>query len=128
MRRVLPLLVLVLAGCGGKSVIPPPPPADADRAAAGVFLKHIQDGKVDVAWNGTSAEFKSFMGKADFQKYVKEHPQLRQPTEPGDVTTTNDTIPLAHCKYRATAAKPATITVTLGREGDQWKVSGLKVE
>ncbi len=59
---------------------------------------------------------------------MKEHSQLKQPTEPGDVTTSNDAIPLAYCKFRTTGAKPATVIVTLGREGDAWKVWGLKVE
>jgi hypothetical protein len=128
MRRLVPLVVLMFVGCGGKSFIPPPPPSDADREVAANFLKLIREGKTDAAWTGTSAEFKSFMGKAEFAKFVKDHPQLKQPAEAGEVTTTNDAIPLARCKFRTTGAKPATVTVTLGREGDAWKVAGIQVE
>lgn len=128
MRRVVPVFVLLIVGCGGKSFVPPSPPSDADREAAANFLKLIREGKTEAAWTGTSAEFKSFMGKAEFAKFVKDHPQLKQPAEAGEVTTSNDSLPLARCKFRTTGAKPATVTVTLGREAEQWKVAGLTVD
>ena len=127
MRRAVPLLVLLAVGCGS-NLIPPPPPGDADREVAATFLQKIRDGKTDDAWAGTAAEFKSFMGKAEFAKFVKAHPQLKQPVEPDEVTTSNNGLPLAECRFRTTGAKPATLIVTLGREADQWKVAGLKVE
>lgn len=40
------------------------------------------------------------MGRAKFAKFEKQHPQVKQPV----------------------------VVVTFGRESDQWKVAGLKVE
>lgn len=122
---VLAVVTVAGLGCSGKT--PTPTPADRDLAAA--FLKQIRDGQVEAAWAGTAVEFKSFMGKAEFAKFVKQHPALKAAVEPGEVKLLADREPpLTVCTFRSTGAKPAAVTVTLCREDGAWKVGKLDVE
>ncbi|MFO0951235.1 MAG: hypothetical protein U0835_08800 [Isosphaeraceae bacterium] len=65
-------LALVVSACGG-----PGSGGDADgRQAAAQFLEEIRAGRVAPAWQGTTAEFKSFRGLENLGQYVKSHPAL----------------------------------------------------
>jgi hypothetical protein len=122
---LLVLGIVTGVGCGGKT--PAPSPADRDQAVT--FLKQIRDGQVVDAWNSTATEFKSFMGQAEFAKYVKQHPALKLAADPQDVELKVDQIPpLTLCRFRSSGPKPATIVVTLCYEDRAWKVGKLTVE
>lgn len=121
----LGLLVMAAAGCGGKNR----PPAAGDDQPATAFLKQIQSGQTEAAWSGTSTEFKSFMGQAEFAQYVRKHPPLKATAEFRElVAKTDQEPPLTVCTYRTAGAKPATITVTLCWEDGVWKVGKLAVD
>lgn len=42
------------------------------------FLEHVRLNQMDAAWEMTSPEFRSFMGRESFQKMVRSHPELRE--------------------------------------------------
>lgn len=111
----LPLLALLLAGCGGT----PAPPGDGAQFATR-FLDQIRAGQLDAAYAATDANFKSYTGRDEFRKLVKKNPALAKPIAPAESAPPN---------Y---AFKPAdgnaTIRVGLGYEENAWKVTSLKID
>jgi len=88
----------------------------------------VRDGKSDAAWATTGSEFKSYMGKAEFAKYVKQHPALKQPVGVGTKSSDGDgAMPLVKWAYLTKQDKPATIVVTIGVDDGNWKVVGIDV-
>src|SRR5262249_28252489 len=58
-----------------------PPDDKTSISIAEPFLDEIRQGRVDAAWESTTAEFKSMTGKEDFKKFVNEQPALKEPLE-----------------------------------------------
>jgi hypothetical protein len=124
---VLPLLVILFsAGCAARIA-----PQAEGRAAAEPFLENIRNDKVDAAWESTSAEFKSDMGRENFRRFVKGHPVLKQPLDFAayEPNQTNG-LPFGACDFTTpqSAPTPAKVRILVARENDQWKVERLIVE
>lgn len=61
----------------GTSAIQP----ESAKEVAEPFLESIRGDKADAAWETTTAEFKSNLGRENFRKYVESHPLLKEPLE-----------------------------------------------
>jgi hypothetical protein len=101
---------------------------DEAKEKAATFLDEIRAGRVDNAWAGTSADFKSMYGRERFRQYVKSKPVLKRPAEfeacefktEGDLRT-------AECTFRSSSGK-GSIKVVLNVDEGVWKVGRLSVE
>ena len=76
-RGRIALVVLALAFAGGPGCSQSAPEADAGRAIASAFLDEIRQGRVDAAWAGTTAEFKSMLGLEGLRGLVRKNRALR---------------------------------------------------
>lgn len=112
------------------------PPADNGVSIAEPFLTEIRKGQVDAAWESTSAEFKSLMGKEEFKKFVKEQPILKDTLELGNVqqVTINKTQCL-QCAFHKPSAEgkklenKMKVRVLIAQErSGPWKVERLIVD
>ena len=123
------LLVLVsfgFSGCGGSNASLP---EDNGRSIAEAFLADVRGGKVDEAWEGTSAEFKSLMGKESFRGYVRRQPALKaEPAFQGAKPVENGPLKLVECTFQADKPKPAVIKIMLAAGPDRWHVERLSIE
>lgn len=128
LRRVLAPLALALlcAGCGGGAV----PEPDASRDTAARFLDEVRAGRAEAAWEGTSTEFKSLLGRDGFIAYVRKHPALLE-KEPAQFVSFNaaerNGIPVGECAFRSASRKSA-VKVLVAREGGVWRVERLTVD
>jgi len=103
------------------------PPDDGQQIAA-AFLDDLRSNRIDAAWAGTTAEFKSFMGRDRLNAYFRSHPILKMPAEFSEFREHEaNGIPLMVYTFRVTSAS-AAIQVLLAREQGQWKVERLTVE
>ncbi len=124
-----PALALVLTGCGGGSGAPA---GDGAAGAAGAFLGELRAGRVEPAWEATSAEFKSLMGRDALRELVKKNSALRAPAEFAESRPSG--VGLTECVFRGTNAgpkkKPAAVTirVVLSPAAGGWAVEKLAVE
>jgi hypothetical protein len=112
------------AGCHSNS------PSDEGRGIAESFLTNIREGKVDSAWSGTTAEFKSFMGLEQLRKYVKGHPVVKEPAEfsGAQAVSPNGLSATEYVFHAPVGASASTIKVLLAREQGALKVERLTVE
>lgn len=103
------------------------PPADG-REVAESFLKDIRENRLESAWKGTTAEFKSFMGLQRLRQLVKSSPAFKEPSELSDFRGVSlNGLSMAEYTFRPKSGK-STIKILLGREQDQWKVERVSVE
>lgn len=104
------------------------PSEDEGRAIAESFLVNLRGGKIDTAWNGTTAEFKSFMGLDRLRGYVKANRVLKEPCDllRSQAVTPNG-LPMVEYDFRPRSGA-STIKVLLAREQSEWKVERLSVE
>lgn len=131
-RGALPRVLIALALCGGCAGQPrgAPPPADG-RNAAEPFLTEIRNSRIDAAWDSTTAEFKSDMGRERFRKLVQSNRIFKEPLEfAGYEPDQTNGITRGACDYRtpADAKVQAKVRVLVAREGDFWKVERLIIE
>lgn len=72
--------LLVLVGMGIWLFLPAstPQPGAEGKEIAEAFLEQIRSGKTAEAWTGSSAEFKSYMGKDTLRDLAKKTPALRE--------------------------------------------------
>lgn len=128
-RAALAMLLTLglLPGCSGAGGGSAPAP-DAGRAVAQTFLDQIRNGQVDAAWDATTAEFKSMLGKEGLRSYVKKNPEARAPAEFVACTPRPaNGLPLAEATFRP-AKGTKTLKVLLGKEGADWKVERFTIE
>ncbi|MBX6311748.1 MAG: hypothetical protein IRY99_02320 [Isosphaeraceae bacterium] len=91
-------------------------------------MRDIRDGKIDSAWSGTTAEFKSFMGREQFRAYVRAHRALSEPSEfSAAQAVSRNGLPMTEYIFRPRSGA-STIKVLLAREQGQWKPERLTVE
>ena len=103
-------------------------PPDNGREIAAVFLDDIRNNRVDAAWEGTTAEFKSFLGRERLHAFVRSQPLLKTALEfSGAQELEANGIRLIACTFCAPPTSPA-VKVLLAKEQGQWKVERLTVE
>lgn len=102
----------------------PPLADDAARTIADAFLADVRGGKADAAWAGTSAEFKSLMGRDAFRAFVKSKKALKAPAEfERSERVERDGLHLVECHYRTQGG--GAVKVILAPEAGAWKVERL---
>lgn len=103
-------------------------PPDNGRETATAFLDAIRNNRVDTAWEGTTAEFKSFLGRERLHAFVRSQPVLKTALEfSGAQELEANGIRLIAYTFRAPPTSPA-VKVLLAKEQGQWKVERLTVE
>jgi hypothetical protein len=124
------LLVALLGPAAWPGCSSSTPDPDASRSTAAKFLDEIRAGKVSNAWEGTTTEFKSLLGREGLEGYVRAHPALKE-KEPADFVSFNTAerngLPLGECAFRS-ASRKSSIKVLLAREDGAWKVERLTVD
>lgn len=123
--RTLPLLILItnFLACGDKK-----PLGDGmEKPIADAFLKLINNGKTEEAWDSTSVEFKSYMGKAQFQSTVTMNPFLKKALTFDKTEKDAQSKVLTYCSYKEAISKK-TIVVIVGPDQDAVRVQGMKIE
>ena len=123
--RTLPLLILItnFLACGDKK-----PQGDGmEKPIADAFLKLINNGKTEEAWDSTSVEFKSYMGKAQFQSTVTMNPFLKKALTFDKTEKDAQSKVLTYCSYKEAMSKK-TIVVIVGPDQDAVRVQGMKIE
>lgn len=124
--------LLILTGlCGGLSGCAPPlrqVSQDEAHEVAERFLTAVREDRAALAWESTTAEFKSAQGRDRFLKFVAETPFLAQslPLVAVETVAVNDQSRL-ECVFRGPPEGP-TVRVLIGQEGDVWRVDRLTVE
>ena len=98
-----------------------------EKTISDVFLKLISAGKTEDAWNGTSVEFKSFMGKAQFQSTVGANPFLKKEVTFDKAEKDEKSKALIYCFYKEAKSKK-TVVVIVGPDKDALRVQGMKIE
>ena len=120
---LLMLLITNLSACGNKST-----EGDSnEKTISDSFLKLVAAGKTEEAWNGTSAEFKSYMGKAQFQSIVAANPFLKKEVTFEKAEKDEKTKVLTYCSYKESKSKK-TFIVIVGPDSDTLRVQGMKIE
>jgi hypothetical protein len=128
-RLVVIAVLAALAGAGfllygyfARSEIQP----ESGRAVAEPFLEAVRSGEADSAWETTTAEFKSDLGRENFLKYVESHPLMKQPLEFYSLQTVSiNGVPRTECafgKQGAPGSGPKVRVILATEEGE------LKVE
>jgi hypothetical protein len=98
------------------------------QSAAVRFLEELQSGQIDAAWEGTTAEFKSFIGRDRLRRMVDETPELQEPCELLECREADvEQLTLLECLFRSTVTSETTVRVLLGNERGEWKVERLYV-
>jgi hypothetical protein len=122
---LLLLISVTLGGCSSS----PSLPADQGQSIAEAFLSEIKSGKLDNAWQETTPEFKSLMGKEAFRDYVKRRPALKSEIkfESAKANQTS-TVKLVEFQFSAVKPKPSKITVMLSPSESSWRVERLVAE
>jgi len=104
------------------------PSADVGQQVVDDFLKQLRDGQADAAWQATTAEFKSALGREKFLSYVKERPYLKRPLSFVSMQTVRvQNQPRSEFVYRTGDSK-ATVRVLVGSEGGAWHVDRLSAD
>ena len=117
------LLITNLFACGNKA-----PESDSnEKTISDSFLKLVSAGKIEEAWNSTSAEFKSYMGKAQFQSTVTANPFLKKEVPFEKEEKDEKTKALTYCSYKELKSKK-TFIVIVGPDPDALRVQGMKIE
>jgi hypothetical protein len=107
---------------------PTEPDLDEGRAVAEQFLELIRKNQPQQAWESTTAEFKSALGRESFLGSVKKHPMLAKPLSFVSVhTVTVQNSPRAEYVYRSADGK-GTVRLLAGNERGTWRVDRLTVE
>ena len=120
---LLLLLITNLSACGNKA-----PEGDSnEKTISDSFLKLIASGKTEEAWDSTSAEFKSYMGKAQFQSTVAANPFLKKEVTFEKAEKDEKTKVLTYCSYKELKSKK-TVIVIVGPDPDALRVQGMKIE
>lgn len=119
------LTILIMALMGGCNSAPELP-AEQGQSIAESFLKDIRSGKVDTAWQGTTPEFKSLMGRESFRDYVKRRPALKSELKLENAKAIkNNSMNLMEFQFIAERPKPSKITVMLSSSENSWRVERL---
>ena len=98
-----------------------------EKTISDSFLKLIASGKTEEAWDSTSAEFKSYMGKAQFQSTVGANPFLKKEVTFEKAEKDEKTKVLTYCSYKESKSNKAVVVI-VGPDSDALRVQGMKIE
>jgi hypothetical protein len=101
---------------------------EQSRQAAIEFLELIQSGQVDQAWESTSAEFKSFIGRDRLRQYVKSYAVLQKPVTLQDCQPADAPVPLLDYIFAGDDHPALLVHVLMASEKGEWKVERLTVD
>lgn len=104
------------------------PSADVGQQVVDEFLKQLRDGQAAAAWQVTTAEFKSALGREKFLTYVKARPYFKRPLAFVSMQTVRvQDQPRTEFVYR-TADSKATVRILIGSEAGGWHVDRLAAD
>lgn len=119
------IFLIVLGGCGSS----PSLPDDNGQAIAESFLTRIRSGQMDEAWQNTTPEFKSLMGRESFRDFVRKRPFFKEtPKFQGSKPLENQALKLVECQFSVDRPKAGPIRVVLAPSGSTWQVERLIVD
>lgn len=98
-----------------------------EKTISDSFLKLIAGGKTEEAWDSTSAEFKSYMGKSQFQSTVAANSFLKKEVAFEKAEKDEKTKVLTYCSYKQSKSNK-TVVVIVGPDPDALRVQGMKIE
>lgn len=129
MRYFTLLAILFVVGCGRNQT---PPESAVGVKVADSFLAEIRAGKVEAAWQSTTAEFKSDEGQESLAQFVRKHAFIQHPMTFVEYQVSElNGLPRGQCLYQPpTTAKAGAVTVKIAvaQEEGAWKVDGVFVE
>ena len=106
---------------------------DEGKRAADGFLRDIRQGRLDSAYQSTSAAYQKRVSRKDFDAYVAAHAVLK--TQPQGGLMPHNFNPFANAasryEFEYTTAEPGklvTVIVGVVKEGDQWKLDELEAD
>lgn len=116
------VLGLLIAWGGGETA----PTEDQGLEVAGQFLEQIRTGNLDAAWESTTSDFKSDLGRDAFRGLVAARPSLQAPAEyvgSEEVAVHG----LTRWRYNFRLASPlpsgsSDVGVLITRDADVWRV------
>lgn len=120
---LLLFVITNLSACGNKST----EGESNEKTLSDSFLKLVAGGKTEEAWDSTSAEFKSYMGKEQFQSTVAANPFLKKEVTFEKAEKDEKTKVLTYCSYKELKSKK-TVVVIVGPDPDALRVQGMKIE
>ena len=94
------------------------------------FLNQLRAGEIDLAWEDTTAEFKSFVGRDRLRKTVRSNPVFQHPFE---MTSSQSVeigpLRLFECLFRSAKFADTNVRILLAptKQG-QWKVERLEIQ
>ncbi|MBX9790147.1 MAG: hypothetical protein K2Y37_14615 [Pirellulales bacterium] len=104
------------------------PRIDVGQRVVEEFLTLLRGGQADAAWQSTTAEFKSALGREKFLLFVKQRAYFKRPLSFVSMQTVRvQNRPRSEFVYR-TADNKATIRVLVGSESGTWHVDRLNVD
>lgn len=116
------VLGLLIVWWGGESV----PTEDQGRQVAGQFLEQIRTGNLDAAWESTTSDFKSDLGRDAFRGFVAARPSLREEAEyVGSEEVAVHGLTRWRYNFRLTSPLPSgspEVGVLITRDADVWRV------
>lgn len=94
------------------------------------FLEQIRMGEIERAWEATSTEFKSFVGRERLRKTVQANTLLQQPLElESKQSVAIGPLSLIECLFRSTHVTETRVRVLLAptKQG-HWQVERLEIQ
>ncbi len=127
--RVAFLLALAVMGCSRSQ-----PVADSavGRKVADEFVAQILAGKLESAWESTTAEFKSDEGRESFIREVRAKPGMRGPIHFHSYELVDlNGLKRGQCLYELAGGQksaPGKLRILVANENGAWRVDGLFME
>jgi hypothetical protein len=118
---VLIAVIAAIAGAWYTLSGPSRPDAEAGRVVAEAFLAELEAGRPEAAWEGTSAEFKSALGRESFAAEARGLKFLRTKLVFDSVQEV-DVFGESRPEFVFKAGTGETLRLLLAREGEAWKV------
>ncbi len=104
---------------------------ESGREIAEPFLEAVRSGEAGPAWETTTAEFKSNLGRENFLKYVAAHPLMKEPLEFYSLQTVSiNGVPHTECAFGRQGAPGSgpKVRVILATEEGELKVERVIAE
>lgn len=102
---------------------PAEPTVDEGRKTAEAFLSLLERGKAAEAWETTTAEFKSALGRERFVSQAAKSPILKKPLQFASTQAVNvSDAPRTEFVYQPADGAGGMVRLLIAQEGGAWKV------